>query len=238
MYEDWNIIIDDVSGMNIIGHMERDDLNPPQDDWKLRIYAAGMRFRGEGNEDKVTLLGEFFATTPFNHRAPDTTNGPLHLYGVLLDGDGKIVGNPSNPFNLLFANPLYAGNIKYDIKWEPVTNVDLGGDRLTGYRMKLTVLKAYGGSPKAIFLMRKGVDGVGKYANEFLQVCAPGMFAQYPEAADQAVNGKYRTNVLDIVMQDVEELENMRGVLRGDIADLKHAMNVNSRLVNPEFESI
>lgn len=237
MYENWGITAA-IQDASVQGSMIPIETEPPFPDWKLRIYATTVRFSEEGSTDKMVVLGEGLAVDPFNYLLPTGWNGPIQVFGQLLDYNGVPFDLPSQPYNLLYRNPALVQPFAFMVNWSITDDADIGPEKQTGYRIKCTVTGAPKGVPKAIFLCRRGVDGVGKYADEFLQVCTPGQLAQYPEVPEQSPSGKFRSNVFDVTTQYAEAKVDIVNTLRNEIAALSRAINILKLATPPDHETI
>jgi hypothetical protein len=200
----------------------------PTDGWRLHLFALPVRFSAAGAaEGPILDLGARWWPPPLVYPVPDgAAYGPYTLFGELRNAEGLVMAR-SDAVGLVL-RPLEKA-YSVTLKRESVeTGVRAVAD-MTGYRLRASVVEAVG-LPRALFLFRKGRDGVGRPGDEFLCVAHPADFADYPENEPPEGGGKYRKAEIDIVTHHQEELEQLWTALNADVGRLVRTMESNRRL--------
>lgn len=197
-----------------------------------RLLAIPVRFNAVGAVEGPTVdFGAVFGPPPWSYAIPaEVAYGPYTLFALLLDQNGAIKA-VSGGYGLVFRDQEKAYGVV--LKREALgTDVRTQPD-LTGYRLTLRVVEATG-LPKALFLCRRTLDGLGRPGDQLLGVCRPADLVDYPEEAPDDGRGKYRKAVIDVVTHHQGELELMFESIRGDVERLVRTMESNRRLADAE----
>lgn len=163
---------------------------------------------------------------------PLLAHGPTDFFGLVVDSSGALVGRPSRvtmltlpleasekPFRCVLARQIYADE-------------DMPGD-VTGYRVVIRAVETKG-IPRSPFLFRKNRDGLRRLGDEFLCVCRPGDF-DLPEDEPDPDYGKYRKDVIDVIVHSVEERDQFWHGVAESAQKLVETMNANVKIGSVDY---
>jgi hypothetical protein len=208
----------------------------PSDVLWVDLYAFPAKFMAANASDGPKIeLGSKSGLPPHSYDIPPTlAYGPYLLLAVARTPDKEILGVSEAVWTVLRDQEKA---YQVTLKREAVGDAVQMTHDLTGYRLKVSVMETTG-IPKALFLHRKSFDGVGRLRDEFLGVCRPPDFADYPENEPDDGAGKYRKDVIDVVTHHSTELESMWRAVSTDVTRLVDTMEANRRLEDVEVVAL